>query len=93
MAVAPHFYKVVLENDRVRVLEFRGKLGDKTEMHSHPPLVALALTHGQFRFLSPDGQSMDIGLKAGETMYLDAVDHGTEVLGTSEVHGILVELK
>ena len=38
--VAPHVYKVALENDRVRVLETRMKPGDKTSMHSHPAVVA-----------------------------------------------------
>ena len=34
--VAPNSYKSILENERVRVLEYRGKPGDKTAMHSHP---------------------------------------------------------
>ncbi|HEX2170445.1 MAG TPA: hypothetical protein VHF65_09110, partial [Nitrososphaera sp.] len=34
--VAPDSYKVVLENDAVRVLEVRIKQGTKSEMHSHP---------------------------------------------------------
>ena len=44
--VAPHAYKVVLENDKVRVLESRMKPGDKTEMHGHPALVAVAMGTG-----------------------------------------------
>ena len=93
VAVAPHFYKVVLESDRVRVLEFRGTPGDKTELHSHPAMVAIALTDGKYRFTSPDGQTMDVELTAGQAMYLDAVEHATEIAGTTEAHGLLVELK
>ena len=93
VTVAPHFYKVVLENDRVRVLEVRGKPGDKTELHSHPAQVAIALTDGTFRFTSPDGQPMEAELKAGQAMYLPPVEHTSEITGTTEAHALLVELK
>ena len=44
VSVAPHLYKVLLENDKVRVLETRYGPGVKSEMHSHPDLVAVGLT-------------------------------------------------
>ena len=93
VTVAPHIYKVVLENDRVRVLEVRAKPGDRTELHSHPAMVAIAITDGKFRFGFPDGQSAEAELKLGEAMYLDPVEHTTEITGTGEVHALLVELK
>jgi quercetin dioxygenase-like cupin family protein len=58
IAVAPHAYKVLQENDRVRVLEFRGGPGVKTEMHSHPSVVAIAISDGKFRFTFPDGRAL-----------------------------------
>ena len=93
VTVAPHAYKVVLENDRVRVLEFRGKPGDKTAMHSHPGSVVIAITDGTFKFTSPDGQSIEAEFKTGQTIYHDAVEHTTEVMGTSEAQVVIVELK
>ena len=33
---SPQYYKVLLENDQVRVLEYRLKAGEKEAMHSHP---------------------------------------------------------
>ena len=36
MKVAPNNFKVLLENDQVRVLDFHSKPGDKIGMHSHP---------------------------------------------------------
>jgi beta-alanine degradation protein BauB len=93
VTVAPHIYKVVLENDRVRVLEVRAKPGDKTEMHSHPANVAIAITDGKFRFTSPDGQTMEAELQAGQAMYFDAVEHAGEFMGTNEARALLVELK
>jgi len=93
VTVAPHFYTVVLENDRVRVLEARGKPGDKTELHAHPAQVVIAITDGQFRFTSPDGHTVEAELKAGQAMYLDPVEHTAEITGTTESHTVLVELK
>ena len=93
VTVAPHAYKVVLENDRVRVLEFRGKPGDKTAMHSHPGSAVIAITDGTFKFTSPAGQSIEAEFKTGQTIYHDAVEHTTEVMGTSEAQVLIVELK
>jgi quercetin dioxygenase-like cupin family protein len=93
VTVAPHVYRVVLENERVRVLEVRGKPGDKTALHSHPAMVAVAITDGSYRFGSADGVPTDAELKAGQAMFLDRVEHTTEISGTAEVHALLVELK
>lgn len=35
--LSPQYYKVRLDNARVRVLEFRSRPGDKEAMHSPPP--------------------------------------------------------
>ena len=93
VAVAPHVYKVVTENDRVRVLDASAKAGDKTEMHNHPALVAVAIADGNYRFTSPGTDPMEVELKAGQAMYFDAVEHETEFLGPGEGKVILVELK
>lgn len=93
VSVAPDFYKVVLENDRVRVLEVRGAPGAKTELHVHPAQVVVALSDGQFRFGAPDGQSREAGLKAGQVMFLDPVEHTSEITGSTEAHLLLIELK
>ena len=93
VSVAPDHYKVVQENDRVRILEFRGKPGDKTRMHSHPAVVAVAITDAKVRFTLAGDQSIEIELKASQAMYMDAADHATEILGSSEAHVILIELK
>ncbi len=91
--VAPNLYKVLVENDRVRVLEYRGKPGDKAAMHSHPALVAYALRGGKVKFTSPSGDTEESQLEDGQAMFFEATDHATENVGTSEVHIVLVELK
>ena len=53
VTVAPHLYKVLLDNDRVRVLEVRAQPGAKSALHTHPSYVAVAINDGQYRFTSP----------------------------------------
>ena len=67
--------------------------GAKSELHSHPAVVAIGLSVGKYKFTSPDGQSMEAELTAGQVMYMDAVDHATENVGNTEGVVILVELK
>ena len=93
VAIAPDHYSVVEDNDRVRILEFRGGPGTKTAMHSHPAVVAVALADAKVRFTLANGQSMELELNAGMAMYQDAANHATEILGSSESHVILIELK
>jgi len=93
VTAAPNIYKVLSENDRVRVLEVKMKPGDKTQMHSHPDLVACAVIGGRFKFTSPDSQSMEAEMKTGQSMYFEAADHATENIGGTETHIILIELK
>ena len=91
--VAPHVYKVVLENEKVRVLEARMKPGDKTELHTHPGLVAIAVSGGKYRFTSPGGEAMEAEVPPGVPMYFEATEHVTENIGDTEGVTLLIELK
>src|SRR5262245_7508713 len=92
-SVAPHLYKVIIENARVRVLEVQGKPGDKAAMHSHPATVVVAVTDGQLRFTVPGGEVIDSELKAGQAMYMDSIEHTVEIVGPADVRALIVELK
>ena len=91
--IAPNLYKVLLENDRVRVLDSLYKPGDKPAMHSHPDIVGYLLSDGKAKFTLPDGQNMEIETKAGEAMFMEAQSHSVENVGTTDVHVVLIELK
>ena len=93
VAVAPNHYSVIEENDKVRILNFEGEVGTKTEMHSHPNSVAIVPSDSAVRFTSPDGQNMELEFKSGVAMYMDAAEHATEVIGSSASHVVLVKLK
>ncbi|MGH8632106.1 MAG: cupin domain-containing protein [Burkholderiales bacterium] len=91
--VAPESYKVLLDNERVRVLETRLKPGGKLPMHSHPSHVTYAFTDAKVKFTSPDGASKEEELKAGKARWGDPVAHAVENVGSSEAHVLNVELK
>ena len=44
VATNPELYSVVFENERVRVLEYRDRPGDRTLPHRHPDSVMLTLS-------------------------------------------------
>jgi beta-alanine degradation protein BauB len=91
--VAPESYKIVLENDAVRVLEVRIKQGGKSEMHSHPRSVAICLNDQRLKFTFPNGKSEDTDLKRGQTVWLDGISHAVENIGKEDVSSVVVELK
>ncbi len=93
VAVAPHMYTVVLENDRVRVLDARAKPGDKSEMHSHPAGVAVTLSGGLVRVTLSDGQTTEVEFKPNEVRYMEPREHAGEILGPGELRIVIIELK
>ncbi len=91
--VAPDSYKVVLENDAVRVLEVRIKQGAKSEMHSHPRSVAICLNDQRLKFTFPNGKTEEADLERGQTVWLDGLSHAVQNVGTEDVSSVVVELK
>ena len=90
--VAPNNFKVLLENDRVRVLDFHSKGGEKIPMHSHPAYLTYDISGGgKTRFTSSDGKITEAPNQPGRTTWHEAATHGSEA--TAEVHALLVELK
>jgi beta-alanine degradation protein BauB len=88
----PDKYKVVFENDRVRVLEYRDKPGDRTSPHRHPDSVMYTLSSFERRLIHGD-RERDVQLEAGRVVWVAAQEHQGENIGTTETHSIFVELK
>ena len=64
-------YKVMFENDQVRVLKITYGPKEKSVMHEHPNAVAVFLTDGQIKFELPDGKTQDAAVKAGDAFLLE----------------------
>ena len=91
--VAPHVYKVLFENERVRLLEVLLKAGESSAMHSHPAYVIYGLGEGKVKFNSPSGESADVEVKAGDVMWREPEDHAVEDVGSTDVGALIFELK
>jgi hypothetical protein len=86
-------YKVVLENEQVRVLEYRDVPGDKTHLHQHPEFVVVAMTPFRRQLHLPDGRTLTREFKAGDVMYSAGQSHIGENVGTSPTYVLLIEMK
>src|SRR5437016_1445720 len=85
-------YQVIFENDRVRVLEYRDRPGDRTTPHRHPDSVMVTLSSFRRRLISGEQQA-EVELPAHQVRWLDAQEHSGENIGDTATHTIFVELK
>ena len=88
----PDLYRVIFENDRVRVLEYRDQPGDATTPHAHPDSVMYTLSSFRRR-LGHGDQQRDVELAAGTVRWLDAQQHHGENIGDTPSHALFIELK
>ena len=91
--VSPQCYKVLLENDQVRVLEYHLKAGEKEPMHSHAAGVVYVLSGAKLKFSYPDGRTEEKAAASGETIWRDPTTHAVENVGNTEAHVIAIDLK
>ena len=92
VATNPNFYKVIFENDHVRVLEYTDQPGDRTTPHEHPNSVMVTLSSFRRRLYSGDAQR-DVDISAGKASWLPAQQHAGHNIGDTPTHVIFVELK
>jgi hypothetical protein len=88
----PDLYRVIFENDRVRVLEYTDTPGARTRPHRHPDSVMYTLSSFRRRLILGE-RRVDVELPAGDVRWLDAQEHAGENIGTTDSHSIFVELK
>ncbi|SDL32661.1 cytoplasmic protein [Tessaracoccus oleiagri] len=92
IATNPSLYRLLFENERVRVLEYLDEPGDSTQPHSHPDSVMVTLSSFRRRLRSGD-REVDVALPAFEARWLDAQQHAGTNIGSTATHTIFVELK
>lgn len=88
----PNLYKVIFENDRVRVLRYTDAPGDKTKPHQHPDSVLITLGDLKRRLTVGD-RTIDVEKAAHEVIWNPAQTHAGENTGTTNTDVIFVELK
>lgn len=88
----PTLYRVIMENERVRVLEYRDRPGDRTTPHEHPDSVMITLSAFRRRLTHGDREA-EVELEAGVTRWLPAQEHAGENIGATDTRVLFVELK
>jgi beta-alanine degradation protein BauB len=94
--VEPRSFRVVLENDRVRVLEFKSRPGFGVcgeGMHSHPDHVTVSLTGAKLKVTTPDGKVAFKDIPPGTVFFAPAEIHSTEIIGGLGTRNYIIELK
>ena len=92
VVIDPELYRVLWENERVRVLEYQDAPGDATHLHGHPDSVMVTLSSFQ-RMISADGRDVPVQLEAGQVRWLDAQQHQGRNTGTTPTRAVFIELK
>ena len=92
---SPDVYKVIAENDEIRVILATWKPGMKDMAHSHPKMFAAYTIKDCHRKLhKSDGSVDDKQLKAGSARVINPVkSHSFENVGSTECQQVLFELK
>jgi beta-alanine degradation protein BauB len=90
--VAANAYKVVLENDQVRLLEVRGKVGTKIPLHVHPAYVAYNVNDMKAEFADGTGKSEEVAGKAGEALWKEPETHAVTI-ESDDARVLVLELK
>jgi quercetin dioxygenase-like cupin family protein len=92
--VDPEHYKVIEENDAVRILEFRDTPGHKVPKHSHPPYFVYVLSDAKRLFTDECVTPKTVILTKGETIDSKVgVTHCEENTGYTNTHVLIVEFK
>ena len=94
LIVSPDHYRLVIENEHVRVI--RQHLGgrDKAPMHQHSlGAVMVLVTDQNVRQTAPDGTTREQHRKAGESFWSEPTTHAGQNLSDSPYEYIRVDIK
>jgi len=90
---APESTKVLVANERVRLLDVHLKAGGKMAKHSHPAHVAYGVSAAKIKVTTVDGKVEEKSLTAGQAMWGEPTAHTVENVGPADVHSIVLEFK
>jgi hypothetical protein len=101
MIAAPQYHRLVLENDRVRVLDTRVPVGDIVPLHTHRwPALYYTIVAGDFVRRDGEGKVLFDSrtvpgmLAASAATFVECLaPHSVENVSAAEIHLISVELK
>ena len=93
LVVAPNNYKLLFENEHVRVVEMSLKAGQKDNEHSHPDETLYFIKGGKAKIHVPGGGGAEADIPDGHVMWHEAWTHTVENVGTTDILAVIVEPK
>ena len=94
LTASPDKYKLVLENEHVRVIEYTHKPGEKDKPHTHPAKTSYVISGGIFRVYPENKEPFDYVEVQGATGWSDKTSkHYVENIGTTTITILLTEIK
>lgn len=91
---SPDKFKVLLENDKVRVVEYTLKPGEKDNWHTHPPKSSYVVSGGKLKIVRDGGETLEVEEKTGSAGWAGYLGkHYAENIGTTPVTIVLTEIK
>lgn len=91
--VAAKNYKVILENEQVRVLSFHSAPGESWRLHAHPNAVVVSLDDYQVQNVIRGKEPSVRTAKRGDVLWIPARSHTGQNVGGTDMDCVLVELK
>lgn len=94
LTASPANFRLLLENDEVRVLEYSLQPGARDQPHTHPPKVSYVVAGGSLKITTGDGKSFVAQEQPGAASWMGTVGwHYVENIGETTVRVVLVEVK
>jgi quercetin dioxygenase-like cupin family protein len=91
---SPDNFKLLLENDHVRVLQYTLLPAALDHWHTHPPRFGYVLSGAKIRVTEADGSHEDYDEKTGDNYWADFSPlHDTYNMGSTPYVAVLVEVK
>jgi mannose-6-phosphate isomerase-like protein (cupin superfamily) len=90
---SPGNYRLLLQNEHVRVLEMTLPAGESDTNHSHPAETVYFVRGGRARIYLAGGDSAEVDLPDGHVMWHEPWTHRVENIGTSDIRAVIVESK
>lgn len=94
LVASPDKYKLLLENEHVRVIEYTLKPGEKDNPHTHPPKTSYVVSGGTFRVYPENEKPFDYLEVQGVSEWSDRTSkHYVENIGNTTITILLTEIK
>ena len=90
---SPDNYKVLLENEHVRMLEMIVTAGGSDNKHSHPYETVYFITGGKTSIVDENGDTMEAELSGGATKWHPAWKHQVTNTGDTEIRAFIFDSK